>query len=137
MTEFQTSPENPFELKPGDTKEVAFYNRVAAVNRINYIMQERIPGFDLRTKPRDYWLTLDKEMWNRYYSSQTEPKKISESFCKRSAEVCIALEKGELNTDGAEEYIHKEYIEYRAPKLVEPPKIKFIDKVVKLLNGWK
>lgn len=92
MTEFNTNPENEFVMKPGDAQEVGLYNRIAAINRINYIVKKTLPEFDLRAKDKEYLLKLDMEMWNNFYNSQPTEKTIDEEFCQRASKVCIDIE---------------------------------------------
>ena len=51
--EFQTSDDIPFVLRGGDTKEIAMFNRIAAINRINFLIRKELPEFDLREKSNE------------------------------------------------------------------------------------
>ena len=44
--DFKTSSDLPFMMKGGQDKETALYNRVAAINRMNYLIQKTFPDFD-------------------------------------------------------------------------------------------
>lgn len=89
--EFNTSSDIPFVLRGGDGEQTALYNRVAAINRINYLVQEYVTGFDIRQKSKEYLMCLDMELYKKYYQDDSK-KKIDEEFCQRSAEVCLNME---------------------------------------------
>jgi len=94
--EFSTSDDKEFILRGGDDKNTALYNRIAAINRINYLIRQTLPEYDIREKSATFLKALDIEIYKKYY--QDKPKeKISEEFCQRMAEVCIEIEK---NADG-------------------------------------
>lgn len=89
---FETSDDIPFAMRGGDSQETAMYNRIAAINRINYIIRQKLPEFDIRTKSAEYRKFLDLEMYRRYYASEAKDKKIDEEFCQRMAGLCIEFD---------------------------------------------
>ena len=92
MSELYPSNE-PFFLRKGDSRETAMYNRILAIERVNYLIRQEIPDFDIRSKTDKYRNDIDKIMNVLYF--QTSPQeKISELFCQRLAKVCISLERG-------------------------------------------
>lgn len=90
---FKTEADKPFVLKEGNTVETAMYNRIAVLNRVNFLVRAKVKEFDIRTKSPEYTKALDMEMWKRFYSEKpTEP--VSEDFCQKMAQVCIESELG-------------------------------------------
>jgi len=96
MEEFDTKPEQPFDIKQGDSNEVALYNRIAAINRINHLVQEKIPGFNLYKKDKQYFLNIDMYLWEHHYKTKARDTQISEDFCQWAAEACILFEKEDV-----------------------------------------
>ena len=90
--EFQTSDDIPFLLRGGDTKEIAMFNRIAAINRINFLIRKKLPEFDLREKSNEFRKCLDLELHKKYYVNEPKDKKIDEEFCQHTAQVCIEME---------------------------------------------
>lgn len=93
------SEDLPFNLKGGEDPHTALVNRIAAINRINYIIRQTIPDFDIRSKSDVYMKCLDLELWKKYYQDEPKDKKIDEQFCQRVAEYCIDMEKVEPVVD--------------------------------------
>lgn len=92
MDNFNTSADLPFSLHGGDGIETARYNRIAAINRINYLVKQTLPDFSLHEKSADYLHSLDLALFEQFYSE--EPNKvIDEEFCQNAAKVCLELEK--------------------------------------------
>ena len=89
---FQTSDDLPFKLHGGDSLEAARYNRIAAINRINYLIHIHYPDFDLRARSEEYLKALDLEMYKKYYQNEPKDKKIDEEFCQRVAEFCVEMQ---------------------------------------------
>lgn len=89
--ELNISPDQPFQLRTGDSQDMAVYNRLCAINRINYLVSKEIPGFDLREKGGDYRINLDLKMYHDFYR-QDPNKKIDEEFCQRAAQICLDIE---------------------------------------------
>ena len=90
---FQTSDDIPFLLRGGDTKEIIMFNRIAAINRINFLIRKELPEFDLREKSTEFRRCLDMELFHKYYIDEPKDKKIDEEFCQRIAQICIEMEK--------------------------------------------
>ena len=90
---FDHSDDIPFNLKGGEDPHTAAVNRTTAINRINYIIRQKLPDFDIRTKSDVYMKCLDLELWKKYYQEEPKDKRIDEEFCQRVAEVCIDMEK--------------------------------------------
>ena len=89
--DFNTSADLPFVIHGGDSKEVAMYNRVAAINRMNYLIQRVFPDFDIRLKSETWRRCWELEMFKRFYTE--DPKhKIDEEFCQNGAKVAIEME---------------------------------------------
>lgn len=107
---FNTSSHLPFTIKEGDSVEIARYNRIAAINRINHLVQQKIPDFDVYKKSQTYTQVLDLEVWKRFYKDSPS-EKISEEFCQRMATVCIEMEDEKLSEkvvkEEFEEAIHQ------------------------------
>lgn len=82
-----SSPDQPFELHGGNNEQTSIYNRISAIDRINFLS-----GIDLRDKSAAYLQALDLEMWTRWYKNEPPNKKIDETFCQRAAEVIKAME---------------------------------------------
>ena len=97
--EFQTSDDIPFVLRGGDTKEIAMFNRIAAINRINFLIRKELPEFDLRDKSNEFRRCLDMELFHKYYIDGPKDKKIDEEFCQRTAQVCIEMENPKPNLE--------------------------------------
>lgn len=77
----------PFVLRGGETKDAAIHNRIAVIDRIQFLT-----GVDLRTKSAEYLKALDLELWYRWYRHEDTRKKVDEVFCQRSAEVIKGME---------------------------------------------
>lgn len=88
---FDTHPEKPYELRQGESVEVARFNRISAINRINFLVRQKVPSFDIHAKTSTYTQALDLEMWKRFYKDKPA-EKISEEFCQKMAQVCIEME---------------------------------------------
>jgi len=97
---FNTSDDMPFTLRGGNDNATVLANRIVAINRINYLVRQKIPTFDLREKSQVYKDFLDLEMYRKYYSGDKEHV-IDEEFCVRCAELCIELdtEEPEVNKE--------------------------------------
>lgn len=76
-----------FILKEGKSDQVAIFNRIAAIDRINFLS-----GVDLRNKSKEYLLVLDLEMTKRWYTDEPKNPPIDELWCQRVAEVVRAME---------------------------------------------
>jgi hypothetical protein len=92
MPDFQTSDDIPLVLRGGDSREVAMFNRIAAINRVNYLVRLKLPEFDIRLKSDVYRKCLDLEMYKRYYSDKPKDTKIDEEFCQNMAKTCIEMD---------------------------------------------
>ena len=92
--QFNTSEDLPFNLRGGDDEQTAMFNRIAGINRVNYLVQKQIQDFDLREKSKEFILALDMELWKKYYQKEGR-KKIDEEFCQRAAKVCVEMENPE------------------------------------------
>ena len=84
-------PEEPFVLMEGLTKEIGLYNRVLAIQRVNYLVKQTFPNFDIYEKTDDYRYTLDQMMYERFYKDAPEAR-IDEEFCQRMAQICLEFE---------------------------------------------
>lgn len=102
MDSYNTHPENPFVLKEGDSREVGLYNRIAAINRVNYLVKQKIPTFDIYDKPDTYRFAIDTEMHKRHYKDKPDAK-IDEDFCQHMAEICLEFEEGKTDPAKSEE----------------------------------
>lgn len=92
------SPELPFKLQGGETEQAAMHNRIAAIDRINYLVGN---SFDLRKKSKEYLYLLDMEMYQRWYKNEPKDKRINEDYCQRACEVIKAMEADVINTKEA------------------------------------
>ena len=79
--------DQPFILRGGDSKDAAIHNRIAVLDRIQYLS-----GVDLRTKSAEYLKALDLELWHRWYRKEPANTRVSEEFCQRAAQVIMGME---------------------------------------------
>ena len=94
---FDTSPEIPFVKRGGNTVEIAAYNRIAAINRMNWLVRKELPDFDMRLKSdtwRKYW---ELSMYKRFYTDDPRHE-IDEEFCQNGAKVALEMEKADTIT---------------------------------------
>lgn len=130
-----TSPELPFVMHGGDTKDVALYNRVAAINRMNYLIQKTFPSFDIRTKSETWLRCWELEMYKRFYVN--DPKHvIDEQFCQNGALVAIQMEEKPEKAVDKREYFEAFIKSAGVPKV---PEIKkgFMQGLVSKIMGEK
>ncbi|MFA6100378.1 MAG: hypothetical protein WC750_05955 [Patescibacteria group bacterium] len=85
------SADLPFVLKGGNDEQTALHNRIAAIERINFLS-----GIDMRKKSAAYLKAFDLEMWVRWYKNEPADKKIDEEWCQRAAEVIKAMEESSI-----------------------------------------
>lgn len=81
------NPELPFKPHGGKDQQAAIHNRIAAIQRIEYLS-----GVSLKNKSATYLQALDLEMWQRWYKDAPAKKQIDEEFCQRASEVIKAME---------------------------------------------
>ena len=81
------SPDVPFRLHDGNTKQDAIYNRIACIERIEYLT-----GINLRNKSADYLKVLDLALYKKWYHKENPKKFIDEEFCQRAVEIIRDLE---------------------------------------------
>ena len=117
MEEFKTNPENPFVLLGGNTLEIGMHNRISAINRVNYLVRQTLPDFDLQDKTTGYRYALDREMSKRFYQDKPDAK-IDEEFCQNMAQVCIEFENRPV-----EPFVSKEELDNLAQPTKEPEPI--------------
>ena len=123
---FDTSPDLEFRIRGGDSKEVAMYNRVAAINRMNYLIQRVFPDFDIRLKSETWRRCWELEMFKRFYPN--DPKhKIDEEFCQNGAKVAIEMEGKPEKPVDKREFFEAFVGATGLPKAVIPPP-SFIEK---------
>ena len=79
--------DKPFELRGGDSKQTAIYNRIACLERIKFLTK-----VDLAKKPAGYLRALEMEMWKRWLKDEPQDKRIDEEFCQRTAVVVATME---------------------------------------------
>lgn len=120
----------PFIIKEGDSKEVALANRICAINRINFLVQEYFPDFDVRSKSKEYLLAHDLEMYKKFYEGKDQPK-IDEDFCQKAAKVFIDMESPIEEKQEEKEDVQAEPVE----KIIK--KDGFIKKLINKLNKDK
>lgn len=142
MDNFNTFPEKEFVLKPGVSHEATMYNRIASINRVNYLVNKVLPEFDLHTKSKDYLLCLDMEMWKRFYCTESGDKQIDEEFCQRMAKVCVEMESGQPTLDQEEfdrmfQSANKMNNKIVDEALKSPEKTSFAKKIINWLNRWE
>jgi len=135
--DFNTSYDLPLQLRGGDSVEVAIYNRIAAINRINYLVQKHIPNFDIRSKSVDYTKALDLELYKKYYVNESNNKKIDEEFCQRVAKTCIDMDKEEIKPVNQQEFKIAFQTSVFHPQPLPKIKKPFIKKFVDFLNKNK
>jgi len=133
--EFNTSADLPFQLRGGEDVPTALYNRVASINRINFLVSHHTnTPFDIREKPAEYLLKLDEEMYKRFYVNEPKDKKIDEEFCQRASQICVELE----NTDQDKHVeAHVEATKEFSGYLTETPKLTWVQRLVNWLNKFK
>jgi len=115
---FLTSSDLPFTLRGGESQEIALYNRIAAINRIEYLVRKEVPEFNLRDKSKDFIRCLDLEMYIRFYNKEPKNKVIDEEFCQRSAEICLEMEKAVIKEETAQP-AQKETTPQKPPTLID------------------
>lgn len=78
------SEDTPFIYHKGENKR----NQVEALNRINYLVRQQIPNFDIQTLNDAQRRFLDTTLLKEYYA--TNPSlPIDEDFCQRAAKLLI------------------------------------------------
>lgn len=82
-----SNADKPFVMRGGQDHNVALYNRIRAIDRIEFLS-----GVDLRRKSLSYLKALDLELWVRFYKDTGTKTAVDEEFCQRSAEVIKAME---------------------------------------------
>ena len=115
---FLTSSDLPFTLRGGESQEIALYNRIAAINRIEYLVRKEVPEFNLRDKSKDFIRCLDLEMYIRFYNKEPKNKVIDEVFCQRSAEICLEMEKA-VSKEGTAQPAKEETTPQKPPTLID------------------
>ena len=132
MTEFETSDDIPFVLHGGEDENTAMYNRIAAINRINYLIRQKLPEFDLRTKSESYLKFLDLEIYRRHYQGKTK-EKIDEAFCQKMADLCLEIESDEIKPEVNEKEFKTTVqvaMQFSQQELPPKPKRNFIQKMM-------
>lgn len=99
--------DKPFVLRGGDDEQTAMYNRIAAIDRIEFLS-----GVDLREKSAFYLRALDLELYKRWYKDEPPDRKIDETFCQRAAEVVAAMEGKPVTLD--EKELTKEFLDHQS-----------------------
>ena len=89
---FITNAEQPFIFKEGTDEPTILLNRVAALDRINFLVRQAFPDFDIRLKADDFLKCMALELWKRFYQEAPRDKKIDEEFCQHVAQVCCDME---------------------------------------------
>lgn len=114
------NPDKEFQLRGGSSHQVAIYNRIACLARV-----EHLTGVDLKHKSIWYRYALDLEMYTRWYRAEPKNKPIDEQFCQRMATVIKAMEKDAGMYDKATELggqVASAYQEYKHLPKEEPEK---------------
>ena len=105
-----SSPDKEFVLRGGNGQQTAVYNRISAIERINFLS-----GIDIREKSANYLKVLEVAMWKDWLKDEAPDKKIDEEFCQKAAEIVKRLEGEpvELNEQEYEESVgeHKTKLE--------------------------
>lgn len=131
-----TSPELPFNLRGGELKETALYNRVAAINRMNYLIQKTLPSFDIRIQSEAWRRCWELEMYKRFYTN--DPKHvIDEQFCQNGAKVAIDMESKPVVSVDKKEYIQAFVTAVKLTENTPEAKQGFIANVLKKMRGLK
>ena len=128
---FDTSPEIPFVKRGGNTVEIATYNRIAAINRMNWIVQRELPDFDVRLKSDTWRKCWELSMYKRFYVDDPRHE-IDEKFCQNGAKVAIEMEKVDTITLDEKEHFEAFKTVCLTPAKVE--KTGFLDKFKKILR---
>jgi len=110
--------DKPFNLRGGDSTQVAIFNRIQAIERIKFIC-----GVDLRKKSKYYLYALDLEMYTKWYKNYPKDHKIDENWCKRAAEIVKDMEQDSQQYDKATELagrVSQAYQQHESLPLKEP-----------------
>ena len=134
--DFKTSPDIAFIMRPGQDKETAMYNRIAAINRMNWLAQKTIPDFDIRSKTDTWRRCWELEMYKRFYTK--DPKhQIDEEFCQNGAKVAVDMESKPVEPVDKKEYM-KAFVEAVTPvDKTEVAKEGFITTVLNKIKSLK
>ena len=134
--DFKTSPDVPFVMRGGSDKETALYNRVAVLNRLNWLVQKTIPDFDIRLKTEVWQRCWELEMYKRFYTN--DPKHpIDEEFCQNGAKVAVEMESKPVEPVDKKEYM-KAFVSATIPTDKTPEaKDGFIANVLRKVRGLK
>lgn len=76
------SPDKPFTLIKGNSEQVALANRIACIDRINYLS-----GIDIRQKSKEFLLVFELTIWQNWYRDELLNARINEQYCQRAAQV--------------------------------------------------
>ena len=94
---FDTSPELPFVKRGGNTMEIATYNRISAINRMNWLINKELHDFDIRLKSDTWRKCWELEMFKRFYINDTRHE-LDEEFCQNGTKVAVEMEKADTIT---------------------------------------
>lgn len=134
---FNTSEDLPFQLRGGEDEQTAIYNRIAIINRVNYLVSKKILQFNLREKSPTYLKCVDLEMWKKFYHQEPKDKKADEEFCQRMAEICLGMEGLILPENVDQEYDAElnGYAHPNPPIIPDiPEKLSFFEKVLRKMG---
>lgn len=81
------SSDKPFVLRGGDSEQAATYNRIAVLERINFLT-----GIDIRVKSAEYLKVLEVAMWKDWLKNEPPDKKVDEEFCQKASEIVKKME---------------------------------------------
>lgn len=82
------NPDKPFKFRGGTGHQVAIYNRIAFIKRVEWIS-----GVSLRDKEQWFLHAVDMEMFGRHYKDKDLAPIIDENEAQRMAVVVKDLEK--------------------------------------------
>ena len=133
---FSTSPDIAFVMRGGSDQETALYNRVAVLNRINWLVQKSIPDFDIRLKTETWRRCWELEMYKRFYTKYPKHP-IDEEFCQNGANVAIEMESKPVEPVDKKEYMQA-FVSAVQPTETKPQaKEGFIANVLRKVRGLK
>ena len=138
-----TSPDKPFQLHGGNSEQSSLHNRIACIDRMEFILKSTYNKvFSFRTQTSEWLMLWDMEMYQRWYKSAPKDYKIDEEFCQRGAEVANAMIEDVVDTTNSQnikEIIKKSYEDYKHTPMVStepmPKKTTWINKLLGRKNA--
>lgn len=131
-----SSPDLPFERLEGQDQLSAIHNRANATKRIEFLT-----GVDLKSKPLEYKLLIDAELYERFYKDEPASSLIDEIWCQRAAQIIKELEakdKEEIksSSEAIKERVEQLYKEAQVKPAIPPVKVFETPKKISLFGKF-